>query len=93
MKTTVDGVFVEVTNGEMNEDEIRSYIDLFHVKHKGRTLESLSIELDGEYMNVRYKLKPEKFTRLRRITGYLTSSLETWNNAKQAEERDRVKHI
>lgn len=33
-----------------------------------------------------------KFERLRRITGYLTGSLDTWNSAKRAEERDRVKH-
>ena len=32
------------------------------------------------------------FERIRRITGYLTSDIRTWNNAKQAEERDRVKH-
>ena len=34
----------------------------------------------------------EDIARIRRITGYLTGSLETWNSAKQAEERDRVKH-
>lgn len=33
-----------------------------------------------------------KFERIRRITGYLTGSLDRWNNAKAAEERDRVKH-
>ena len=33
-----------------------------------------------------------KFERIRRITGYLTGSLETWNNAKKAEEQDRVTH-
>lgn len=32
------------------------------------------------------------FERLRRITGYLVGSLERWNDGKQAEERDRVKH-
>lgn len=31
-------------------------------------------------------------SRLRRITGYLTGSLENWNSSKKAEERDRVKH-
>ena len=36
--------------------------------------------------------KGVKFDRLRRITGYLTSTLDKWNNAKKAEERDRVKH-
>ena len=32
------------------------------------------------------------FERIRRITGYLVGTLDRWNNAKQAEERDRVKH-
>lgn len=32
------------------------------------------------------------FERIRRITGYLVRSMATWNNAKRAEERDRVKH-
>lgn len=30
--------------------------------------------------------------RMRRITGYLTGALDTWNSAKKAEEKDRVKH-
>ena len=33
--------------------------------------------------------KPE---RIRRITGYLVGTLDRFNNAKRAEERDRVKH-
>ena len=32
------------------------------------------------------------FERIRRITGYLVGTLERFNNAKRAEERDRVKH-
>lgn len=30
--------------------------------------------------------------RIRRITGYLVGSLNKWNTAKQAEEKNRVKH-
>jgi ribonucleoside-triphosphate reductase len=43
-------------------------------------------------------MKPKKlgegvfFQRIRRITGYLTGDLKTWNDAKKAEEKDRVKH-
>ena len=33
------------------------------------------------------------FERIRRITGYISGSLNTWGSAKRAEERDRVKHI
>ena len=36
--------------------------------------------------------KGVRFERLRRITGYLVGTMDTWNNAKKAEERDRVKH-
>ena len=32
------------------------------------------------------------FERIRRITGYLVGTMDHWNNAKRAEERDRVKH-
>ena len=34
-----------------------------------------------------------KFERIRRITGYLVGTVERFNNAKRAEERDRVKHF
>lgn len=33
-----------------------------------------------------------QFERIRRITGYLVGTLDRFNNAKRAEERDRVKH-
>lgn len=36
--------------------------------------------------------KGVKFERIRRITGYLVGTIDRWNNAKKAEERDRVKH-
>lgn len=32
------------------------------------------------------------FERVRRITGYLVGTLDRFNNAKRAEEADRVKH-
>lgn len=33
-----------------------------------------------------------KFERIRRITGYLVGSTDRFNDAKRAEEKDRVKH-
>ncbi len=32
------------------------------------------------------------FERIRRITGYLVGTTDRFNDAKRAEERDRVKH-
>jgi len=34
-----------------------------------------------------------KFERIRRITGYLVGTLDRFNDAKKAEEHDRVKHM
>lgn len=33
-----------------------------------------------------------KFERIRRITGYLVGTTDRFNSAKQAEEKDRIKH-
>ena len=32
------------------------------------------------------------FSRIRRITGYLTDDTRRWNTSKQDEERDRLKN-
>lgn len=32
------------------------------------------------------------FDRIRRVTGYLVGTLDRFNDAKRAEEHDRVKH-
>lgn len=37
--------------------------------------------------------KDVPFERIRRITGYLVGAMDKWNDAKKAEERDRVKHL
>lgn len=36
--------------------------------------------------------KGVRFERIRRITGYLVGTMDKWNDAKKAEEHDRVKH-
>lgn len=37
--------------------------------------------------------KGVKFERIRRVTGYLVGTLDRFNDAKKAEEKDRVKHM
>mgnify|MGYP005794575647 FL=1 len=37
--------------------------------------------------------KDVPFERIRRITGYLVGTMDKWNDAKKAEEHDRVKHL
>ncbi|MBQ7859571.1 MAG: hypothetical protein IJ347_05520 [Faecalibacterium sp.] len=44
-------------------------------------------------MSVNEVGKNVNFERIRRITGYLVGTMDKWNDAKRAEERDRVKHL
>ena len=60
----------------------------------GDKLVGLKIEIENnDEVTLTYILKNDvPFERIRRITGYLVGTLDKWNDAKRAEERDRVKH-
>lgn len=74
-----------------NEKETQAYIE--YLEHKyNRKLKKVTITVDGEYVDLEYEFEPKPFERIRRITGYLVGSMESWNNAKTSEEHDRVKH-
>lgn len=83
---------VEVRNGTLPEEEIAAYQRHVQSQYPNRTIEEMTIELDGDYVNLSYRLAPVKFERIRRITGYLVGTLDRFNDAKRAEERDRIKH-
>lgn len=85
-------ITVNVTNGDLSEEERKAYIARAHELYPGTAIESIDITLDGEYADITYNFAPIKFQRIRRITGYLVGTLDRFNNAKKAEERDRVKH-
>lgn len=77
--------------GNADPKEAQAYVDYLQEKY-GRKLESLDIQVDGEYADLNYKFSHVPFERIRRITGYLVGTMDNWNDAKTAEERDRVKH-
>ncbi len=83
---------VTVKNGDLSQEEIMAYVAHVEKENPNRSIEALTIELDGEFVNLSYTLKPVPFERIRRITGYLVGTMDNWNDAKRAEERDRVKH-
>ena len=83
---------VLVTGGEMSAKEKSLYVDYIQHKNPNRQIDWVKINIDGDYVDLQYQLIPVRFDRIRRITGYLVGSLDRWNDAKRAEERDRVKH-
>lgn len=82
---------INVKGHGVGDREKQAYVEYLESKYD-RKLASLEINLDGDYADLSYQFQPEPFERIRRITGYLTGNLNTWNNAKRAEESDRVKH-
>ena len=82
---------VRVTGGELPQAEIDAYVDRA-VKKFGREPFGIDIHVDGEYVELSYDFGNLPFQRIRRITGYLVGTLDRFNNAKRAEEHDRVKH-
>ena len=83
-------MFVNIT-GNADPREAQAYVEYLEEKY-GRKLESLDIQIDGEYADLSYQFSHVPFERIRRITGYLVGTMDNWNDAKTAEERDRVKH-
>ena len=78
---------------EMAEEEAAQYVERGKKKY-GAKLHGVEIKLseDGQDALIHYDITPVRFQRLRRITGYLVGDLARFNNAKRAEEHDRVKH-
>ena len=90
MKTlTIDGIYVTASE-DLTEEELKQYVT--DLREHYLLAKSMRFELDGEYVNAEVHTANRPFERIRRISGYLVGSLDKWNNAKRAEERDRVKH-
>jgi anaerobic ribonucleoside-triphosphate reductase len=82
---------ITVKGTPISRQEQFAYVDYLQKKYN-RKIETLEIEVDGEEVNLNYTFCNVPFERIRRITGYLVGTMDRWNNAKQAEEADRVKH-
>ena len=83
---------VNVTGGKISRDEINYYIEAAGAQYPEKHLRAIDLELDGDFVNVKYHFADVPFQRIRRITGYLVGTLDRFNNAKRAEEKNRVKH-
>ena len=63
---------------------IAAAVIIHNIKSKGESIMSVKNTVNmGQDIH---------FERIRRITGYLVGTMDKWNDAKKAEEHDRVKH-
>lgn len=73
------------------ENELKKIIDdresTYHMP-----IESMDLNFEGDFVDVKCVFSPTPFERIRRITGYLVGNVERFNDAKRAEVNERKKH-
>lgn len=90
MLQKIDDVLVEY-NQEVSVEELAQYVKYARNKFPYATWNKLIVTFDGDEVVLGYDFINEPFQRLRRITGYLSDTVN-WNNAKQDELKHRTKH-
>ena len=83
---------VKVIGGEISPAEVQGYVQEIRRRHPEQIPTKLEITLDSDHADVRYEYDTVPFERIRRITGYLVGTLDRFNDAKRAEESERIKH-
>ena len=76
----------------MSQAEIDEYVRRIRKKHPDRIINELTLTINGKYVDIKYNYDTVPFERIRRITGYLVGTLDRFNDAKKAEESQRIKH-
>ena len=78
-------------NGSISKEEEEYYKK--YISDKYPQVKKATVTVDGDYVDLDFDVPEIKFDRIRCITGYLVGTMDRWNDAKRAEEHDRVKHI
>ncbi len=91
----IDGVKVFADPITFSTQELENYVNFVRTRiDEPENLSQIKVILcDDGKCDVSYKVKNIPFERIRRITGYLTGDLKTWNDSKRSEESERVRHL
>ncbi len=76
----------------VTNEEIEQYIARGRELEPSKDLAWIDLAVEAEDVAIHYGYHAQPFERIRRITGYLVGTLDRFNDAKRAEEHDRVKH-
>lgn len=91
--TQYHNILIKVRYGNMSDKEINATAEHLISENPDKIIKEITISVvDDENAIVTFSYDSVDFQRIRRITGYLVGTLDRFNNAKRAEERDRVKH-
>ena len=83
---------IEIIGENIPKQEVDAYADRARKLYSDRIIRKMTIQADGDFVDLKYEFDNIPFERVRRITGYLVGDLEKFNDAKRSELNDRVKH-
>ena len=84
---------IEIHNPDgLSEEFIRAEIAQAEGETGRKARRAEFYRVDEENAREVFYWEPVNFQRIRRITGYLVGTIDRFNDAKRAEEKDRVKH-
>ena len=83
---------IEIIGEIIPKQEVDAYADRARKLYSDRIIRKMTIQADGDFVDLKYEFDNIPFERVRRITGYLVGSLDRFNNGKRAEVQDRVTH-
>ena len=81
----------KILNG-ISAEEAEVYIGKIKADNPDSEIDEITLTAVGDDVDVNYTSHPIPFQRIRRITGYLVGTVDRFNDAKRAEESQRVKH-
>lgn len=82
-----------MSSEKLTFEEAMAYVKRGYDEKFNKYLKEIAIHIDGDHVDISYGTDPMPgFGRIRRITGYLVGTLDRFNDAKKAEESERVKH-
>nr|WP_251197537.1 anaerobic ribonucleoside-triphosphate reductase [Anaerotardibacter muris] len=76
----------------VTDEELAQYIARGRQLEPSKDLAWIDCAVEAEDVAIHYGYHAQPFERIRRITGYLVGTLDRFNDAKRAEESQRVKH-
>lgn len=76
----------------VTDEELARYIARGRSLEQNKDLAWIDLNVEADDVAIHYGYHTQPFERIRRITGYLVGTLDRFNDAKRAEEADRVKH-
>ncbi len=83
---------INVTGGEMTRAEIDKYLEHINNKFKGRQIEGVDLNIDGEFVDIKVHFKDTDFQRAFRSADYLVNDMDKLNDAKQKEFSEKQRH-